>query len=973
MNRRSAIGRSAIARAILLVLLFAGGELRAAAAVSDYLGRTIASVRLLNEGRETTDPLLTQVVETVAGQPLSMAQVRESIAHLFSLGRFEDVRVDATLEDGRVALRYDLVPIHPVTRIRFAGPLNVPGVDVGQLRRAVVDRYGASPPLGRLADMTRIIGNELREEGYLRASITPRPEVAHAPEHATLVFTIEPGQRTAIGQVQIVGTPTVSPAEFLSRLRLTTGAPYRREALNARIEKYVEERRKRGYYESQVLPVVQLVDDDRVANITLTVTPGPLVRVKFTGDPLPSTKREDLVPVEREGSVDEDLLEDSSNRIEEGLRAQGYRDATAAHSREESQGELVITFDVKAGRQYRVSSLNVSGNTEVTQAELEPMLRLHAGQPFSEERLDSDAAAVQDFYRRRGYASATARPAVEIQEVAAAAAQVPVAVTIAITEGVRTVVDGVTFTGNVAIDETALAGALGLQPGAPFVPSQMAADREQVQVRYQNLGYGSATVDVTPQFSQNDTHVTVQFAVREGPQIFVEHILIVGNVRTSTETIERELQVKQGGPFSVNAINDSQRRLTELGLFHRVQITELPHGQENTRDLLVTIEEAPPTTVAYGGGFEIGRITVPNAITGNADQVYEAAPRASLEIGRRNLFGKNRSLNLFSSISLHPKGSVDASDALVPTGNTYGLTEYRVVGTYREPHLFDTPLDALVNVTIEQQIRSSFNYRRASASAQISKRLTRSLIATGSYQLQRTELLEVKIAESDPLIDRLFSTEPLRLSSFSAALVDDSRDDQFNPRSGLYLSASGQIAAEAIGSQVGFVKSYFTAQAFHLLPHTNGIVLAGSARVGLAAEFNFEDPIPEPERFFAGGDTTVRGFALDALGVRHIPPDLIHDTINVDGFPIGGDGLVIFNAELRVPVQGGLGVVGFVDTGNVFARASFIDFTELRSAVGGGVRYKSPVGPIRIDLGFKIHPQPGESLTAWYVSFGQAF
>ena len=105
----------------------------------------------------------------------------------------------------------------------------------------------------------------------------------------------------------------------------------------------------------------------------------------------------------------------------------------------------------------------------------------------------------------------------------------------------------------------------------------------------------------------------------------------------------------------------------------------------------------------------------------------------------------------------------------------------------------------------------------------------------------------------------------------------------------------------------------------------------------------------------------------------HIPPDLIHDTINVDGFPIGGDGLVIFNAELRVPVQGGLGVVGFVDTGNVFARASFIDFTELRSAVGGGVRYKSPVGPIRIDLGFKIHPQPGESLTAWYVSFGQAF
>jgi translocation and assembly module TamA len=159
---------------------------------------------------------------------------------------------------------------------------------------------------------------------------------------------------------------------------------------------------------------------------------------------------------------------------------------------------------------------------------------------------------------------------------------------------------------------------------------------------------------------------------------------------------------------------------------------------------------------------------------------------------------------------------------------------------------------------------------------------------------------------------------------------------------------------------------------FRALPTTRRIVAAGNARLGIADGFSELGQLPASERFFAGGDTTVRGFALDRLGVHHVPfqPG---DTIDSEGFPIGGNGLVIFNAELRAAVLGGSQVVGFFDTGNVFARAVDIDLTELRSAIGGGVRYKSPFGPIRFDLGFKVKRQPGEGLTAWFVSFGQAF
>jgi len=949
--------------------------------VSDYLGRPVSAVRLTIEGRETTDVVLTQVVETAPGQPLSMAQVRSSIAHLFSLGRFEDVRVDATLERGAVMLRYDLVPIHPVGRMRFVVGAAAAGVGDDRLRRAIVDRYGVSPPLSRVADMTRLIVDNLNERGYLHPSVAPRSELQHDPERATLIFSIDPGPRTTIGEVHIEGRPVGGEREFLSRLGLRPGAPYQREALNARIERAIEERRKAGYYEAKISPSVQLSNDDRVANITIAVNPGPLVHVVFAGDTLPPDRRADLVPVEREGSVDEDLLEDSSNRIEEYLRAQGYREASALRAREEKNGELVITFTVKRGQQSRVATFEISGNAMVPLAEFAPGLKLREGQPFSDAKLEADVATIQDAYLQRGFASALVRPAVEIVTPTPPPAQVPVAVRVVVTEGVRTIVGTVRVSGNQTIGEAALRAKVVAQPGTPYIPGQLVASRNAIETTYSDLGYQNAVVEARTEFIDGGTRVDVEFVVREGPQVFVDRVLIVGNVRTRPDIVERELQVKAGDPFSASAVGESQRRLTSLGLFRRVQITELRHGAETTRDLLVTVEESPATTIDYGLGAE-GRVLPRQDENGFATDKLDVAPRAFLGYGRRNLFGKNRSFNVFGSVSLHLQN-------LNSQSGTANLTEYRVLGTYREPRLLNTATDGLLTATLEQQIRTSFNFRRVSATAQAAQRLSRAVSVTEAYAIQRTELLAVKVSADDPsfpLIGRLFSKEPLRLSSFSSSMIRDTRDDAVNPTAGAYVSVNGQLAARAIGSQVGFVKSFITAQTFRSVAGSSGIVLAGSARLGMAAEFDTDNPIPEPERFFAGGDTTVRGFSLDALGVRHEPPDPQADTIDQKGFPIGGNATVVLNGEVRVPVRGGLSVVSFFDTGNVFQRLGQVNLAELRGAVGFGVRYRSPFGPLRVDLGFKTRVETftctsadnitracPESRPALHISFGQAF
>ncbi|MCC7417438.1 MAG: BamA/TamA family outer membrane protein [Acidobacteria bacterium] len=979
--------RAALAAALLVLVARA-----TSAEVSDYLGRTVSAVRLEIEGVGVADPNLLGVVETRAGARLSMMDVRESIAHLFSLGRFDDVEVQASRDGDRVALRYALTPIHTIARIAFDGEVERPGIDAGDLRRAIGARFGGSPSARRAGDAGLLVAEQLQARGYLRPLVTPRVLVDHASERATLTFTIVPGPRTTIGQVDITGVPEPLRRSVLGELDIVPGMPYERDALTARTDAFVARRRARGYYEAAITIGVVLVDDDRRVNLTLNVAVGPRVRVAFAGDPVPADLRETFVPIEREGSSDEDLLEDSSHRIEEYFRTLGYQDARAPYARRETGGELLLTFTVARGPQYRVSRVEVAGNASVPLGELAPMLRLREGQPFSSSAMEADRRAIELLYHRRGFAAARVDADFERDVEAAPAADPargqPTRVRIAIHEGPQATVASVRLDGNRSVGDAELREAISLDAGQPFFPPQLAADRDRMQLLYANRGYAAARVEVRSELSGDGARADVTFAIQEGPRILVDHVLIVGNVRTRADIIERELAIKPGDPLGLEALTESQRRLSLLGLFRRTRLTELRHGDETTRDLVVTVEESPVTTVDYGGGIEAGEVLRAADDGGFARTELDLSPRAFFGIGRRNLFGKNRSINLFGRISPHLSGS---TGRLTTSAGALGFTEYRLLASFREPRVFETGADASLTAVLEQQRRASFNFARQSFIAEAGRRFTPAFGASGSYQIQQTRLFPFQtIAPSEQLlIDRLFPQ--LRLSSASGSVTRDTRDDPIEPASGGYLSATGQVAARAIGSEVGFVKTLLVAQAFRTLPRTARVVLAGNLRVGLAAGFARDvarvdeegnvivgpdgapivdrvKDLPASERFFAGGDT-MRGFALDQLGAP--------GTIDARGFPVGGRALLVANAELRVPLRGGLGAVGFVDAGNVFARPRDFAPGDVRTAAGFGLRYRSPIGPIRVDLGFKLQRETvagrRERPTAIHVSLGQAF
>ncbi len=371
-----------------------------------------------------------------------------------------------------------------------------------------------------------------------------------------------------------------------------------------------------------------------------------------------------------------------------------------------------------------------------------------------------------------------------------------------------------------------------------------------------------------------------------------------------------------------------------------------------------------------------------------AEERFEVVPRGFFEVGRRNLWGKNRAVNLFTRVSFRNRDvglNEDGTPAPESTASGYGFNEYRVVATFREPRVFGSRTDVLVTGILEQAIRSSFNFARRELRAEAGLRLTPVYSLSGRYSFERTELFDERFTtdEDQGLIDRVFPQ--VRLSILSSSFLRDTRDDLVDASRGTLITTTADLAMRAIGSEVGFVKTYFEAFSFRQLPTTRRAVLALGARLGLANGFprvvtseddsgapvvTLVDDIPVSKRFFAGGDTTVRGFSLDRLGDE--------STISPQGFPTGGNGVVILNGEMRVGVVGPLQAVGFMDAGNVVARASDLRLSDLRTTAGFGIRYRSPVGPIRLDLGFKLDRRelaPGrlERRSVWHISMGQAF
>ena len=939
------------------------------------LGRVVREAQLRSEGQAVQDARLLGLVEIRAGEPLAMAAVRETIVHLMGMGRYLDVQVSAVAEGDGVRVDIDLVPLREVRRVVFTGDLGLPE---RTLRTAVEERFGASPALSRAADIARAVEELLASRGYLRAKVDTGPANAAGGD---IVFHVTAGARAVVRSVAYRADEPADARDIQARVPLRVGDVFDRGDLRRRLDAAAEHWRAQRYYEARAGASVEESENGEAVDVIVTFTRGPFVTVSVKDNALTPKQLAEFVPAQREGSVDEDLLEDAEASIEEHLRTQGYRDGDASYERLTDGGQLRVVFTVKYGPLYRVAEIRFEGTGAVASAELAPLMSLAKGQPFVQAKLDADVQALVAAYRQRGFGDVSCRPAVEPVPGARTAKEAPVLVVMRVAEGPRTTVAAVDIAGNRVVPGPELMAVLATRVGGPLFEPDVEADRDRILLKYLNLGHRLARVDASISVSADRTGARVGFAVDEGPRVYVDHILVVGNNRIAESTIRRELLLRPGEPMGLEAIEASQRRLAALGVFRRVTISELQHESDDRRDVLVTVEESPATTLGYGGGIEFQEV-----------ENIEVAPRGFFEIGRRNLWGKNRSINLFSRVSLRRRTYTeeDPSGAAVDVSST--TVEYRVIGAYREPRFAGTAAELQVALGFEQGSRTSFSFRSETARVNLSQRYGARWSLQGDYSIQRNDIFEDRINPADrKLIDRLFPQ--VRIGSVSMSGVRSTRDDAFNPTRGTLIGLNGELALRPIGSEVGFAKTFLQGFAYRGLPSNPRIVVAGGARLGLGTGFPRDVPLTTPagdpilgpdgtqlvaevrdlpasERYFAGGDTTVRGFQLDHLGEP--------DTFDSDGTPIGGHAEIILNGEVRLALWKDLGLVGFLDAGNVFSAVDKFSLGRLRAGTGFGLRYNSPVGPFRFDFGFKLgtlrtYGPVKEERFALHISIGQAF
>lgn len=963
-----------------VMVLASASAARAQDPLDRYLGRPLAGVELTVEGKPETSASLLALIdsEIKANDRLSVEAWRRVTRKFDQVPRFDGVNVKLDERPEGLVLIFDAIPKHPVDSLHVMAS-DTTGLAPGDIERRIRDEFNGIPALARTADVEDAVKRIMRDEGFRTADAQATVVQHHDPDRSTLQIDVNAGPRTVVANAVIEGNSPLDKTRTLARLGLTAGSPFRESALQTTLAEIRAELRAKQYYSAIAQnQEPEYSPDGTSVSLVVTIDAGPLVEIVVNGE-LPG-RLDDYIPVKREASVDRDLLEDSTAKIETKWRSQGYWHAKASYTDEHpSLDRQVITFTIDKGRRYRIVRVDLPKNDPLIEpADFDLQKALKPNALFDLAAVINALSVVKGTFQARGYHLVTLQPVYE-EVPGANELEGGVIIHPHVVEGPKAIVTDIQFDlgPQPGVTEAILREQMLSKKGEPYGVANLVTDRRALPAFYESRGYLERQVTITPETNDAGTETILHVYAREGPRILVSEILVVGNEKVSVDTIMHEVTLKVGEAYNEARRMESQRALYNLRIFRSVRVSVdawLP-GETSAR-VVIAVEETTTKAYEFGGGVEAG--TYPHELPdGGIEDRTIFSPRASIGFARTNLGGRDRTFNAFARVSLKPKTTDE---------NGIGSPDYRVIAAYRERYAFHLKSDLLISATAEQGLRTTYNFIKRSASAEFLRPLADHLNVSSRYTLEWSRRFDDVLDPAEQLqIDRLYPQ--VRISMFSGGIAWDRRDDPLVTTRGGMLAFNSDLALKAFGSEVGFLRTFSEATWFHALIGPKKLIFAARGQLGLARGFDPNtqtdgnpnippnpnlDPyrdLPASQRFFSGGSATNRAFQLDRLGA----PDVLTE----DGLSTGGNGLVLFNFELRQHVTRDVTAVGFVDVGNVYRRVSTIDLSELRTGVGFGVRYNSPIGPLRFDIGYKtkqlVFTGGPERRWEFHLSIGEVF
>ncbi len=716
---------------------------------------------------------------------------------------------------------------------------------------------------------------------------------------------IEPG--SIVREIVIQGNRRTQASTIRFYLKTAVGDPFSPRLLREDLKR---------------LYALRAFDDIRVTaeeledgmRILITVTEKPSVReVTFEGNRKGDKDQvSSLVLLKPRATFDRNLLNDSVAGIQQYYRQEGFY---FAHVRPEvtpvDDNQVDVTLSITEGRKVRVGRIQFVGNTYFPDGVLQRQIQtkpynlpvLSGGAAlYRPEGLRIDLQLLQNFYQNNGFVNIQlGEPTVEInREASSVVTTIPI-----VSEGDQYKVGSVGLTGDEVFDETELREMIRLRTGEIYSREVIRRDILALTNAYTDQGYAFA--DATPTIGLDDQQrlVNVSYTVRPGPRVYIGRIDIRGNERTRDYVIRRELRLDEGELYSGRKLRRSRQRLTNLQYFEEVKIDTKRRLEQGLIDLDVDVTEQSTGQFTAGLGFSSIETVV-----------FSAA------VTQRNLFGRGQSISAQARIG--------------------GLSQDFSI-SFTEPWLFGRPISAGVSLFRRSVDFQTFDSRRTGFSLSLGRAFGEFLRASVTYRFEELDISNLDPSAADLLEEQEGSS---LTSSVTPRVVWDSRDNRFNPSQGSFQSFEVEVAG--LGGDNRFYKLVGESTWHYPLPY--GLTGLVKGRFGIGTGYGGED-LPASERFFLGGPTTVRGFGFRDIG----PQDL-------DGNPLGGTSFVQFNLEIGRSFSRIFRFVVFMDAGNVYSGEDQFDLGELRRSVGFGIRFITPVGPVRLDWGFKLDRRPGERL-----------
>jgi len=885
-------------------------------------GRPIAEI-VVEAPAALRDPVRSAVTARV-GEPLDETDVRRSIQNIYALGRVSDVQVDSEDSRGGLLLRFKVLPAARVEAILFEGDSPLRRRD---LRNALSTTQGDRITRALLEEQAARVQTALSDRGYLGAVVEPELLLSADGLSGTLVFHLRPGEATRLARLGFVGDLGISEPAARAAFGLQEGGVFRYDQLGAGVEQ-VRRRlaENRFFYATVEIDDQALNQAENTADLVLRIDAGPRVDLQFRGWDRSPEELQSMLPFVESASVADWILNQARADLIAELQRQGYWKPLVSYGRvrDDDGRNIAVTFTVAPVRRTEVKRVELRGNSTFPEQQLLELLQTHSsgalrGARFSSVTWEEDQRNLIAFYRRAGFLQARIVDAPVSYETDLDG----LLAVLQVEEGGRSHVgelqiDVLGEIDEYGIDSSAWVGQLAIQGGGPFDPDAVRQDETRLRILLSNQGFPRAQVRSEVVEGEDPYQVDVRFTIQPGRRTRVGTVLISGNETVREDVIRRQLTIYPGSPYTQDSVILSQSRLYQLGIFARVDVdTAVPDSIEVEPTVVVRVTEGSSRRLSWGLGYST-----------------EEQVRGLIVLGEDNLWGRNHRATM----------SVRASFA-----------EQRARFIYTDPYLLGRRLEGSLVGYYESVDEEGYKVQRIGVSAQVVKRHTNWLTSIWRYSYRDQQTFDVQI---DPADLQPEDTDAL-VGSVSYSLLYDTRPNPIDPRSGSYHGIDVEWAAKALGSQPDYVKLFGRSYWYWEVPG-NGIFVA-AARAGLAVPYR-DSIVPLPNRFLAGGSTSLRGYGRNLAG----PTD-------PNGNPLGGNVLLIGNLEYRFPVRSSLGGVIFTDVGNVFTDWETVALSQVSVTVGVGVRYGTPIGPLRLDWGYLLEAPSDQGSSRIHFAIGQAF